>query len=101
MKNLSIIKNKKEVWVLFIYALLFITVFNEDSFLFEIFPRADESWLFTAGKAWMNGMTPYVDFADSKGPLVWLIYGLGYLIDHDSYLGVYFMTIPFFFCTLL
>ena len=27
----------------------------------------------------MNGLTPYVDFTDSKGPLLWLIYGIGYL----------------------
>lgn len=26
------------------------------------------------GKALMNGFIPYTDFADSKGPLVWLFY---------------------------
>jgi hypothetical protein len=44
------------------------------------------------GKAWMNGMTPYVDFADSKGPLLWLIYGLGYLISPRDYTGVYWIS---------
>ena len=29
----------------------------------------------------MNGMVPYVDFTDSKGPSLWLIYGIGYLLS--------------------
>ena len=40
----------------------------------------------------MNGLTPYVDFADSKGPLLWLIYGIGYLISHYDYTGVFWLS---------
>ena len=40
----------------------------------------------------MNGMRPYVDFADSKGPLLWLIYGIGYLISPTDYTGVYWIS---------
>ena len=52
------------------------------------------------GKAWMCGMVPYVDFTDSKGPLLWLIYGLGYLISHHSYIGVFWISILFYTVTL-
>ena len=50
----------------------------------------------------MEGMTPYVDFSDSKGLLLWLIYGLGYLLSPDTYLGVFWLsvlayTVTFFF----
>lgn len=55
--------------------------------------RYDCSWFFTAGKAWMEGLTPYVDFADSKGPLLWLIYGLGYLLSPTSYHGVFWLSV--------
>ncbi len=41
----------------------------------------------------MEGMTPYVDFADSKGPLLWLIYGVGYLLSPTSYLGVFWLSV--------
>ena len=41
----------------------------------------------------MEGMTPYVDFADSKGPLLWLIYGIGYLLSPTSYLGVFWLSV--------
>ena len=48
----------------------------------------------------MNGMIPYVDFADSKGPLLWLIYGIGYLISHHSYIGVFWISVLFYTVTL-
>ncbi len=44
----------------------------------------------------MNGLVPYVDFADSKGPLLWLIYGVGYLLNSHSYVGVFWMSCVFY-----
>lgn len=44
----------------------------------------------------MNGMVPYVDFADSKGPLLWLIYGIGYLLNSHSYVGVFWVSCVFY-----
>ncbi len=67
---------------------------SPDSFLMHICAwREDSAWFFTAGKAWMEGMTPYVDFADSKGPLLWFIYGVGYLISPTSYVGVFWLSV--------
>ena len=63
-----------------------------NSYLHDIYLHYDTPWFFMCGKAWMNGMTPYVDFADSKGPLLWLIYGLGYLISPRDYTGVYWIS---------
>jgi len=40
----------------------------------------------------MRGLIPYVDFTDSKGPLLWLIYGIGYLISNRDYFGVLIIT---------
>ena len=55
--------------------------------------KIDSAWFFTCGKAWMEGMTPYVDFADSKGILLWLIYGIGYLLSPTSYIGVFWLSV--------
>ncbi|MBO4596799.1 MAG: glycosyltransferase family 39 protein [Bacteroidaceae bacterium] len=41
----------------------------------------------------MNGMTPYVDFSDSKGLLLWLIYGAGYLLSPTNYYGVFWISV--------
>jgi len=80
--------------IFFIISTIVLLFLSRDSFLFEIYGRADSACFFMCGKAWMNGMIPYVDFSDSKGPFLWLIYGIGYLIDHYSYIGVFFLTIP-------
>lgn len=74
---------------------------SPDSFLAHVCAyREDSSWFFTAGKAWMEGLTPYVDFADSKGPLLWLIYGIGYLLSPTSYIGVFWLSVLAYTVTL-
>ncbi len=77
--------------------LLFLSI---DSPFFEIWGRTDSSWYFTAGKAWVEGMIPYVDFSDSKGPLLWLIYGLGYLISNNDFVGVWILTCISYWITI-
>ena len=74
---------------------------SPDSYTHLPFGRGDSAWFFLSGKAWMNGMTPYVDFSDSKGPLLWLIYGIGYLISPRSYHGVFWISVLFYYVTFL
>ena len=61
--------------------------------------RHDSAWFYDCGRAWMNGLTPYVDFADSKGPLLWLLYGIAYLISPHNFFGVYLINTVFFCLT--
>ncbi|MBR1574287.1 MAG: phospholipid carrier-dependent glycosyltransferase [Bacteroidales bacterium] len=93
---------KKKDWLYFLLLAVLFGVFfyfvGEDSPLHDIFysrdhiDRRDTPWFFTCGKALMNGMVPYVEFADSKGPLLWLIYGLAYLISPHDYFGVWIIN---------
>ncbi|MBR1882794.1 MAG: glycosyltransferase family 39 protein, partial [Muribaculaceae bacterium] len=78
----------------FSFAILFFI--SPDSYIRGIYGHLDSAWFFEAGRAWMLGLTPYVDFADSKGPLLWLIYGMGYLISHQDYTGVFWMSVVFY-----
>ena len=63
-----------------------------DSPLHGVYGHNDSAWFFMCGKAVMNGLTPYVDFTDSKGPLLWLIYGIGYLLSPRNYVGVWILS---------
>ncbi len=63
-----------------------------DSPLHEVYGHNDSAWFFMCGKAVMNGLTPYVDFTDSKGPLLWLVYGIGYLLSPRNYVGVWLLS---------
>lgn len=69
---------------------------NIDSPLHNTYGHIDSAWFFMCGKAWMNGLVPYVDFADSKGPMLWLIYGLGYLISPLNFNGLYYLSCIYF-----
>ena len=80
----------KKYIIFFIFIILFLV--SPDSYTHDLFNRTDTAWFFMCGKAWMNGMIPYVDFADSKGPLLWLIYGLGYLFSPYNYIGVFWIS---------
>ena len=74
--------------LIFIVIFVFIVLFgvSPDSYTHDLLDRTDSAIFFTSGKAWMNGMIPYTEFADSKGPLLWLIYGIGYLLSKLSIL---------------
>ncbi len=79
--------------MMLVMAAAIMLLLSRDSYLYLLGPRSDSAWFFMCGKAWMNGMVPYVDFADSKGPLLWLIYGVGYLLSHYDYHGVFWVSV--------
>lgn len=49
----------------------------------------------------MQGLIPYQDYADSKGPLFWLIYGLSYLLTPTSHVGVCLFSILSYFISYI
>ena len=85
-------EKKKVFFACAIYYCVLLFIISPDSVTHDLNMRIDESIFFMAGKAWMNGLVPYVDFADSKGPLLWLIYGIGYLLSPKNYLGIFLIN---------
>lgn len=53
-----------------------------------------------SAKAWANGLLPYRDTIDYKGPLLYLIYMAGYLISPRSTCGVFLVQVLFMGVTL-
>lgn len=90
-------KNKEVYLGVFIYTFILLFGVSNDSFLYDIYDRVDSACFYMCGKAWVNGLTPYVDFADSKGPVLWLIYGLGYLLSPYNYIGVFGISVLSYF----
>ena len=85
-------KTKNTFLLLLAWSVIVLLLLSIDSPLHEVYGHNDSAWFFMCGKAVMNGLTPYVDFTDSKGPLLWLIYGIGYLISPRNYVGVWVLT---------
>lgn len=85
--------------LLLLYSVCIVLVCTSYGFLRMPYPVLDGSWYLMGGKAWMSGLTPYADFADSKGPLLWLIYGIDYLISPMSLKGMFPILILLFWAT--
>ncbi len=64
---------------------------SHSSWLYDTYVGCDMNWYYVCGRAMVRGLVPYVDFTDSKGPLLWLIYGLGYLASPHSFMGVFWL----------
>lgn len=86
-----------QVWlVLLLYSFALLQIAGSDGW-FRITPlKIDSAWFYICGKSWMSGLIPYRDFTDSKGPLLWLIYGLGYLITPHKFYGLFFIELIFY-----
>jgi len=76
-----------------LFALLVLFLVSPDSYTHDLFYRWDSAWFFTCGKAWVEGLRPYVDFADSKGPLLWLIHAMAYVVSPYNYLGIFWLSV--------
>ena len=82
----------KILGIIAVFSTVVLFFISQDSYLYDLHSRCDSAFYYMCGKAWMNGLTPYVDFADSKGPLLWLIYGVAYLLQPTNYIGVFWIT---------
>ena len=90
------IKNKK--WVkpylyCFGIAFLFLMICSKNSFLYRINDWVDANAFFTVGKGMVRGVVPYQSLFEQKGPLLYLIYGIGSLISYKSFLGVFILEV--------
>lgn len=89
--------------ICFFTALIFLFIRTKCSPLYPFNDWVDVNAFFTMGKSMLNGKIPYRDLFEQKGPLLYLIYGIGSLISARSFLGIFILeTISFtlflYFC---
>ena len=77
----------------FLCALAVLLFTTRSSPLFVCNNWDDANSYFTMGKGLMNGLVIYRDLYDQKGPFLYLLYGLAYLISNRSFLGVFIFEI--------
>ncbi len=66
-----------------------LAVCSKNSFLYPMNDWVDVNCFFTVGRGILQGMTPYLDLYEQKGPMVYFLYALGARISESSFLGVY------------
>lgn len=87
---------RKDCFVLFLFLaisaiVLFFCSKNSPFYVFNDW--VDANAFFTMGKGMMNGLVPYKDLFEQKGPILYFIYGIGYLLDNDGFTGIYILEV--------
>ena len=95
------IKNKKSVMFLFCFLLAFILLLlcSKCSFLYPFNGWDDFNSFYTMARGWANGLIPYRDLFDHKGPILFLIQALGLLINKN--VGIFILQILNLFVTII
>ncbi|MDR0219923.1 MAG: glycosyltransferase family 39 protein, partial [Lachnospiraceae bacterium] len=89
-------KQERRTYILLAaYSFVLLLFTTHSSPLFAFNGWNDVNSYFTVGKGWFNGYVPFVDLIEQKGHLVYLIYGIGWAIDHTGFFGVYLMQAAF------
>lgn len=97
--------SKKQRYFLPIYCLavsfLFLMICSKSSFLYTMNDWPDVNIYYTLGRGIAEGQVPYRDLFEQKGPLLFFIYALAYLLSPTNYLGTFFLEVLSFAILLL
>lgn len=91
-------KKKKEILIYcfcFLTATIILLFCSQNSPLYPMNDWVDVNAFFTVGKGMVRGIIPYKDLFEQKGPILYLIYGIGSLITNHSFFGVFIIECIF------
>ena len=92
------IKNICVFAFLLFVATVFVYVFSySTSPLYPYYYGGDTAQFLTIGKAWYFGKIPYIDMFDHKGPFIFWIDMLGFLIGKGEKYGIAILQVIFMF----
>lgn len=87
--------SKKETRNFILYslslALVFLAVCSKSSFLYPFNDWYDANDFLTMGKGIVHGLVPYRDLYEQKGPVLYFLHSLCYLIPGPHFFGVYLL----------
>lgn len=95
MKHRKIDRKTFEIsLVLLVFASVYIFVCSSSTSLLYGLPAQGDSVIFqTIGKYWLDGMLPYVDMFDHKGPALYFINAIGYWLGGGTRFGIVILQI--------
>ena len=95
IKNLNKEDIKQYAGLLIIsFVLLFFC--SMTSYLFPIHNWVDQNCFLTLGKGILEGVVPYRDLFEQKGPLLYFLHSAGLLISDNGFHGVFIIQVLFF-----
>lgn len=101
MEDFKLRSNYKQIAGLCLFSFLFVFFCSKCSPLYFFNDWCDPHIYFSMGKGMFNDKVLYRDIFDHKGPLIFFIYGIAYLISNTDFTGVYLLESLSLFLTLL
>ena len=88
-------KNKKYIIYLYclINAIIFLSICSKCSWFYKFNNWDDANSFFTMGKGMANGLVIYKDLFEQKGPLLYLIHAIAYMISNNTFIGVFIFEV--------
>ena len=96
MKTLVQSYRAKLMALCFVLAALFLGVCSKSSPFYPINDWVDVHCFFTVGRSILDGLVPYRDLYEQKGPVLYFLYAIAAIISDKSFLGVFFLEVVTF-----
>ncbi len=91
----------KAIVIILITSVICITICSKSSPIYPFNNWVDVNAFFTVGKSVTNDMVIYKDIYEQKGPILYFLFTVVYLISHTTFVGAYVLEIITCFCFLL
>lgn len=90
-------KSKGFIWsVCFGIAFIFLAICSKSSFLYPMNDWVDANCYITVAKSMLQGKVLYADIYEQKGPLLYMMHCIAYLISKTSFFGVFLLEVSCF-----
>lgn len=90
-------KSKGFIWlVCFGIAFIFLAICSKSSFLYPMNDWVDANCYITVAKSMLHGKVLYSDIYEQKGPLLYMMHCIAYLISKNSFFGVFLLEVSCF-----
>lgn len=89
-------KNQEKIKLIgycFLLSFVFLMITSQCSFFYPFNDWVDANAFFTVGKGMMRGVVPYLNVFEQKGLLLYLIYGIGYLLSNTTFHGIFILEV--------
>lgn len=89
----KVMADKNILFALSIFTILFLFFCSKMSPLYPTNEWADVNVYFNVGKGMFSGRTLYTEIFDHKGPLIFVLYGIGSLFSSNTFIGMFILQI--------
>lgn len=88
-------ENLRALAILLLASAAVLMVCSMNSWLYSFNPCTDVNIISTVGRGMFDGLVPYRDLVEQKGPLLFALFGLGEMLVPGTYHGIYVLEALF------